>query len=126
MLFIYNQLDSYLSFMLSDQNFTRISHVPVSVRPTSACERMWVILLAVMTISVIRGLEKMFKQSANSHCSMMLQMPRAETGYSFRCCGREIFCHVSEQELHPVQSSYLGYRLTTNTHENTSIIEVFS
>jgi len=45
----------------------------------------------------------MFKQSANSHCSMMLQMPHAETGYRFRCCGREICCHVSEQELHPVE-----------------------
>lgn len=53
-----------------------------------------------------RGLEKMFKQSANSHCSRMLQMPHSETSYRFRCCGREICCHVSEQELHPVESVY--------------------
>jgi hypothetical protein len=63
---------------------------------------MWVILPAVMTVSVMKGLEKEFKQSANSRCSMMIQMPHAETGYRFRCCGREICCHVSEQELHPV------------------------
>jgi hypothetical protein len=118
MLFIYIQPNSYLSFVFSDQNLA-------CIRPTSACERMWVILPAVITISVIWGLEKMLKQSTNGHCSMMLQMPRAETGYRFRCCDREICCHVSVQDLHPVQSWYLGYTLTTNTCENASIIEVF-
>jgi len=67
----------------------------------------------------------MFKQSANNHCSVMLQMLHTEPGYIFRCCGREICCHVSEQELHPVQISCLGYRLTPNAHENASVIEVF-
>jgi hypothetical protein len=71
-----------------------------TISPPSICQKTWVILPAVMTI---RRLKKMFKQSANSYCSIMLQMPHAETCYRFRCCGREICCHVSEQELHSVE-----------------------